>query len=417
MSGQCEDRTGASHLFREAKEDTGNQLHLSADTVADEHSKETASTALVIRGYFFLAFLIVSDTVGLSCAQALGGIIPVFELNLWRFMCQLLLVLALIIPQGMHILPQKKHVMYLIGRCLHASWYNSMVFTAVLYLPVGTQAGLQESFTMIFTGLIAVILWRKCELPVMCAVVICIIGIILVTQPAFIFQGTLLEHSSSGYHPVCKVQLKEASGDQNESIFTPNDTTLSFYNATEIAPSDDKPQEIIGYILTLSVSASCSIMLYVMSIKLSDLDPFASSFWVAAAGICIAVTGMMIFEHPSLPGSTACWLLLFGHALAAAYSSIAYNVILQVVPPITYRLIYSMKVALTFFAQYVVLAKINRGSYNAVNVVGAVLIFLGNGLIPVYRLCKMLQEDRKSKRAATDREKLISDSEIHLHQK
>ena len=356
-----------------------------------------------IRGYVYIVAMLFAETVGFSCAQALGGLIPPFELNFWRFLFQLIMVLLVIISHRITVFPENKHIVFLTYRCLEASWYSILIFTSVLHLPVGVQGGVQDSVMLTVTFLIGLIVWRECELPVVSAVGMCVAGIICVVQPDFIFRD-MIETSSTRYHPVC---VGHVEAHQNFNM-TLNGTVQ---NTSITLIFGDKPSESVGYILTTIAAILSSITSFIINKKLTDMNPFACSFWVAAAGLSISIIGTAAFEQPSVPDSTICWLLLFGHASTASVCSIGIDIVLRIVSPVTFRMIFFTKVLIFFISQYVVMKNINRGSYNAVEVTGAVLIFIANALIPAHKLYKQWHKSKESEKTGKECEELISETD------
>lgn len=104
-------------------------------------------------------------TVGACSAQALGGLVPPFELK-----C-------------LSIVPEKRQIIWLMLVALASSSFNGFYYTSVVYLSVGTIGGLQPSLGLIFVALATLALDRQCPWHVVVASVICIHGVLLVTQP------------------------------------------------------------------------------------------------------------------------------------------------------------------------------------------------------------------------------------------
>ena len=147
------------------------------------------------------------------------------------------------------------------------------------------------------------------------------------------------------------------------------------------------------------MGASCNAVVsyFVISNKLTDMNPFVGAFWVSAGGTCFSLIGMLLWEDIVFPNSLRCWLLLAGHAFGIALNSVGVEVALRIVEPLTFNIIYSCKIALFFASQYIVLRNVNRGADNSLEFVGAAVILIGNCLVPVYNCYMHFIEKSKEK--------------------
>ncbi len=115
-----EDNEGRQLIAEDDKKDT--KKHLSLSQIVN-------CTVLVVS--------VISFTISVGCAQALGGIIPPFELNLWRYLAEFLMVAPLVLKRNL-VIPEKRHVVWIVVVCV-ASWaFNILLYTASTYLPLGT---------------------------------------------------------------------------------------------------------------------------------------------------------------------------------------------------------------------------------------------------------------------------------------
>ena len=179
--------------------------------------------------------MVITEVIGTSCAQALGGVIPPFELNLWRFLAELTLLLPVVSVKCINVIIERKYIVWIAVRCICLCISNLLLFTAAIHLPVGTLAGVQDSSLLILSAVITSVISRKCKIHVMCAVVICITGIILVSQPEFIFKDA----PNYRYLPVC-TNLKPS-----EQLLTTNNS--SGRNSSAVGQETDPVRWILSH--------------------------------------------------------------------------------------------------------------------------------------------------------------------------
>ena len=328
--------------------------------------------------YMWLIAVTVLECVSVACAQALGGVIPHLELNLWRYSAQMTLVLPAIIVKHINVLPEKGYTLWIGCRCVANNITNIGLFTSTLYLAIGTTEGLESSTVLILAAIVGGIILRECQFHVAFAVMVCVTGIILVSQPDFIFQGILaVESSSYGYHPLC---TSEAQTFYNS---TTNDSSSSFNRTVTDTPTE--PDQVTGYLLITGAAVAKVISFFITNRTMKDLNPFISLFWIGLSGIGLSLVGMLLFETVSTPSSLRCWMLLLGHAFTTSMFTFSVEVLLRKVNPLVFALINSSKVAIAFLFQYFIMKNINRGAYNDVEVIGAVLLLIGNIIGPAFK--------------------------------
>lgn len=340
---------------------------------------------------------VIGVVLGTACAQALGGTIPPFELNMWRYAAQV----ALAVPtfavkhSNLYLIPEKRHVFWIGLVSVSSSAYNIFFYTATTFLPAGTVGGLEPSFVLMLIAGVAIVRFRVCNLHTILAIVACVVGVILLIQPHVIFRGVL--PSAAFYNPICTL-----SNDNSNTSFKPtNDTyhtvqnhnfSSSFNASAAVAENARQIQEAKGYMLIVSSAVSIAIGYVVTTEKLHDCDSLLLVIWIGMIGTGLSAIFSLSLETFSIPGSRVCGLLLIGHAFGAGLSTFACTVALQMVGSVTVSLITCLQSAFLFVLQYTLLKNINPGKHNAVEIIGAVLVVLGNVIGPGYELLKTILE-------------------------
>ncbi len=228
-------------------------------------------------GYLAGVLNAVLASLGLICAHALGGLVPPFELNAWRFLAQLVLISPLLVYQRESIIPERKHVTGIGLVCMFVIGANLWYYTASTYLPVGTLGGFSPSVALISAALIKLVWDRDCSWYTAVSVVLCVGGVVLVIQPYFLFPDT---NTYDAYTPVCRPH-SDVPGNHTSNH--------SAFNASEAETSDDTislgvTDQIIGYSMG-AASGICATGVYTtVNRLLPDANVLLVSFWIC--GTC-----------------------------------------------------------------------------------------------------------------------------------
>ncbi len=339
----------------------------------------------------------VFDAISLGCAQALGGYVPPFQLNLWRFLTQFVFCVTLVACLKQDIRIERTTIPYMLIVCLAFNVENVVMYSASVYLPLGTLGGFHGALYLMLTVTVAGIVNKQCpRLHTLVATLLVLTGVVLVTQPEFLFGD-----SEYMIHPVCPQQISTENVscdfvtplEENLTVTTAhslgdNITGIVTTSSSTTGSTDTTP----GYIYCVLAACSLVIIIFIINRKLQEVNPFVLSLWVGASGVIVSVIGMGLFETPMLPSHTSCQLLLAGHAIGVAVANILNTVGMLLTVPELYVLIHSMQLVFLFCAQYTVLQSVYPGHRNAVEISGAAGVALGNCVGPVHSLCEGANE-------------------------
>ena len=384
-------------------------IQLVEDAAKDEdENKEKSSFSHYLMSVVVLLVGVVAAPVTGACAQALGGVVPPFELNLWRYVAELVLITPFFLAKSRDFKPERSQVKWLLLAALMSSSYNVCFYTAALYLPLATQSGLASVFSLIILSVVTLTADRKCTIPLAVAVLLVLTGAIFMTQPEVIFHA----HSKIVYNPVCTKDtqpLLNKTWDEygmntqdfigfstNLVTFTSELTTnlssrSSALAATQFSSSSPSaPNQVIGYALMMGSSSCIAAQAYVVNKKLSDLHYSLVNFCVSVTGIAVSVTLTTIFEEFTFPATVACTLLLLGHGIALGITNISQLRSFQVFQPTIVSLAFRLCLVLAFVAQRTVMKSVNPGNQNNWEIVGILLVLIGNSLNPLYQIYMQL---------------------------
>ena len=388
-------------------------------TLGEHHEREGRAQPAVetikgptslVGGYVaaFSALLLVP--VGIGCIQALGDIIPPWQLNLWRFTPQLLLSLPLLFCRGTAPCVARAAVPYVCVVCVGINILNWTIFASSRYLPAGTLTGIHSTIYLTVTAFVTVAIYRECPGYSVLAVMHCIAGSILIAQPGFIF-GSSQQERGDVYRPLCTTEMNTRYAVNVTSVLNRDHAGKPYVLSEARQQSKGKPiplnltaadqplDQRLGYVYITVSALIFTLVNFTMNKRLGDVDPFVTSSWVSLSGVSISLLGMLVLERPVFPGSIHCKVLLIGHAVAVGVGNVLHFTAMVVVPPLAYALIVSLRLPLLFCAQYTVLRSVSPGHRNAAEIVGAVLVFVGNLFGPSYRAMDKILRRKKHRSA------------------
>ena len=387
------------------------------DADGDKDTKPK-STIAILFGYLCGIIAATGYTASLACAQALGGLVPIFELNLWRFGINLIVVVFIMVPCRLDPrIPRKQIVpLFVIANSAFAS--NTFLYEAAKYLPLTGTSVIYFSVALVASYIAEVLFQRKCSIPSTLAVMMAMAGLVLVLQPQFLFD---VERPET--HPVCwpketYVEVYTNNSDTHGNISVSNGTKLyvqdchsnqsggrldndtfsatndgTFCNTSDICCSNRKSDavtirnDVAGYLLA-ALSGLVAALGYVIGNKyLQGIDSLVISFWRALVPFTLSGFAVLIVnESVMLPSTIFCVILLLVHSLGVSVGAMSGNNAILCVKPNLVFVILTLEIILTLCLQYTVFKNINPGYRNAAEIIGAVLVFLGNVLGPFYAM-------------------------------
>ena len=333
-------------------------------------------------GVSIALFVVLCVSASAACAQALGGFVPTFQLNMWRFVAQFLIVLPVIIVKRIPVLPTREHIPWIAATCLLYNLFNIFYYTAAIHMPLGAMGGISRTFRLIAVSLLTLILSNEFTFLLGLSVVMCTTGSVLIAQPEFMFHGMSTNASiQNRHHPLCQNTPDDHNNAllYNISIATTNTTDMTQNNGNSVVFN-----EPLGYALLLLSSVAAAPMYFIANKQLVDSSAMVVSFWVAVAGAVPSAVLMLLFEEFTFPRTTTCLLLLVGHAFGTGSGTPGNQMALRYITPVILSLISCLQVVFLSIAQYTFMSKINPGKGNAAEAAGVVIVFIGSAAGPLY---------------------------------
>ena len=261
----------------------------------------------------FLAYILLMCSICGRCAsvasvQVLSGSIPEFELNSWRFGTQVIVVLLfMIVNQKYNIAVPRSRWLHLCVIIITAFLFNVIYFLAAEYVPVGTLAGMSNAVFILSNALVTLCIREERRLHLYVSACLAIAGILMLTQPEFIFHQANSYHTSNWTSPCVAENVLPDWQDSKDIIYN-NGTLL---NST-------MSETTLGYIL-VTIAGLCMMISVRLASKFVDVvSPFTLTFYIGLVPMVMCLILMLILETPVIPGNPLCALLLLVHAVGAS---------------------------------------------------------------------------------------------------
>ena len=349
------------------------------------HDKEKGTRkADLYLALILCSVVVVIFSVSFISVQYLSGAVPENELNSWRFLVSAITAAPFLLRSGSKIvIPRaKSHLFVLI--CFLTVAYNSTLYTASIYAPVGTVSGIFTGTNLIFISLITICIESKFKPKMYIGPAISFVGIILLVQPEFLMFPAVTVRNTSWESP-CLL---------HENI------TKMYLNETErLQESQSQSNTWLGYVLALGSGLITGLYAQVGKYYVTDSDAFALALWRSLAATLISLILMLIFEEPVWPTDVTCILALFGHALAVSISSLSLLVALKHLSLTITMIVPSLNLVCLVILQYTLMKDIMPAKENWIEVLGAVLSVIGSIGGTVYEL-KVTHYNKKTEAAS-----------------
>ena len=266
-----------------------------------------SNTKFVVIAYIVAFISVALTALGTSAVQLLDGAMPEFELNSWRFICQVIMITPVLIYEKPNLKIPKEHWIHFLLITVGSNVYNTCFFFATQFLPLASLQGLY--MTSLITGSALVALYRKLlHGTILLSAVLCVVGTMLLFQPSFIFRYfNLFSYPQSNWTSSCGI-------DRNETTISYNET----YGIQGNNTSSEKlifKYDWIGYVLPIISGIGVVVLLECTEQARKDISSSVLTFWMAIANSLLSALLMSIFEVPVIIESFYCITLLVIHVL------------------------------------------------------------------------------------------------------
>ena len=320
-----------------------------------------------IQGLIFAFGTVVVSVISATCVQLLEREIPDFELNAMRCCTAAIACLCVILcTRKWPIIPQPEIVPTL---CLAAT---SFITSTGLYISASIVPLLLVQAVHVFMiGTSGIIFFHFCfeeklNFKKIASTILVLSGTCLVLQPEFIFQQAYMGNDRH----------------QNEGNFTHRGHFTTNITIENKGYGDITTTSLILGI-TLSGVSGITVSASTLILKRNQFLQTSISrnlFWDFVLSTLVSLIIMWIFEKPRLPKDWLQFWFVAGHCLTYIFlwPSVIYSS--RYISGTTMNIVFSTAVVFMLIPQYTVLSSILPGHKNWIEVVGAVLVFLGSSL-------------------------------------
>ena len=315
-------------------------------------------------GYFLAVVYSLADVTSFSCVQALQGTIPDFQLSSIRLFIQCIILYAISKWFNQMHLPVITDFKWMAVAVFGYSVMNFGLFGSMKCLPLAVHGSLFQLMNFL---VMAFLLWLcKSERPGVInvlAISLCIIGIILTSQPNFLFH-TNLTHKSLDF---------------SANSTTKNDTQTEILHATPYC-----------YFLLIIGSSGVAIIYFSLGYKLSHIDTVTGIFWISLGSFWVTTMSSLYLEPWNVMFIFR-WqqvLLVLGHSVLACAGIVSAIEAINLIGGLMFIIASSLMVLFELLSQFYILQKYQPGHHNSLEVIGVCLVVAGITLPAVLEIVK-----------------------------
>ena len=318
------------------------------------------NTLAGLAGYLSAIGAALSVNIGSACAQILDGLIPVFELNAWRYVAEVFMSAWLVVFMRRDVQISYIKFPWMILLAVLGVIMNTTYYSAAIYLPIGILELFMTSISYIATLLLSKrFLYKQTVCFQYVAFLVILIGQFLLLQPCFLFQAAR-----------CHNDLSISINATNKSINAEQEYITS-------SSSSSSSSSLIGYVLVIVASLASSLRQFVYRCQVPDISTSVVSLWTSTLGLLLTLIIMIYFESPIiLLKNLDIWLLL-GHAGGVACAGILVVHSQQNLHPMVFTILLNSRVVFGFVIQLAFPQIFLQSVNNIWELIGIVLCVLG----------------------------------------
>ena len=262
--------------------------------------------------------------------------------------------------------------------------FQVIFFTAVNFLPLGLMAALFR-ISLVTMAAIASRIIEKERFTIFraAAVVLGITGILLMTQPKFIFDGKeKVTNTSINNQTVIVTNVTNFNTANISNGTTPKESDKDDSNS--LLPSANLPSDVRLYIgIALTIFAAFLGILQGVCMKrrrLVDYCVWKISFWIGVMGLVWTTCLSFALENTVFIVSAYDLGLVACYAVMASAHSFTFLFSLKKTSYLIVAIIMVTQIVFNLLAQYTFLKHVFPGKHNAIEIVGGVLVMLAAAL-------------------------------------
>ena len=222
------------------------------------------------KGYLLALLYVLADVTSFSSVQALQGVIPDLELSAIRLFLQCLILYFVSKWNDDISFPMFPDYKWMVAAVIGYFLLNFGLFGSAKCLPLAFHGSLFQLVSfLVMAFLLRLFQSEPTGVVNVLAMLICLVGIILTSQPAFLFSSKLNDD------------------------FPPKDKNSTCHN-------DDEPHELEGnpycYFLLVTGSAGTALCFFILGYKLKYMNMFTRIFWMSLGSLYVTILASFYLE-------------------------------------------------------------------------------------------------------------------------
>ena len=240
-------------------EEMQNLLNAEANkqSKVQEHNGDVSKSKT---GAYIALFLCCVDGIFFSTSfisvQYLSGAVPENELNSLRFLTTAIITLPFIFNYKIDMLLPRSQWKILVVACILGVVNNSTLYTAAIYLPVGTVSAICTATTIIVLACISPCIEKQLKPITFIGALVAVVGILLLSQPEFLMFPKVEIRNTSWVSPCLSLC-------ENGTVAEEGGSMWNFLTSSGL-----------GYALAMTSGIAISLNLHVMKSCVAEINPF-----------------------------------------------------------------------------------------------------------------------------------------------
>ncbi len=234
-------------------------------------------------------------------------------------------------------------------------------------------------------------------------VVASLLGMLLLTQPLYIFQNSgLFRNPTSNWTSPCYAEATVLGLSANTSGMRVKSTDTNITVNTSALHEQETMQPLhythnrqwVGYLLLVGCAVAVALTMLLAAKLQQEIASEVVIFWAAGGSTILNLIASCIFEDMVFFSGWFCTTIAMVHVVFSAAYSTLFLWVAKYMLPVVQTLTLNCGVLVLMLAQYTVMRRVNPGLGNWVEVLGAVICFVAGGVGP---LGDMLLQHRSKK--------------------
>ena len=347
---------------------------LNEDVVKEQQQKnaqQSASAMSRIKGVIIMFLAMVLSSTSKICVQALDRLVPDFELNCIRcgFATVGMIFYFVITRHFPRVTRDKVLAVFLL--CFVSNIVTIGIYVTLTFIPLASSECLILTSNLA-AGLIIFTIINKEKLAwdKLVAVLVCIVGVLLILQPDFVFKSSDILRNSTQVNP------------NSTKLSSQRQSTEKFDNWS-----------ILGYILAVCTGICLTLEIAVVKYYKDFFtveNLFISLIWTHALGTLLSLIPMLIYEDLVFPVDVKNILLICGHVCFFVFMMPMLLYASLLIAGSLVPIIFSTGLIIVLIAQYTFLKDIHPGHRNWIEIAGVICVLFGSifsSLIEIYKGC------------------------------